>query len=139
MRNCLLLAIAAASLDGCSAINSVIKDEKAAEQAVARFHIVLDAGRFDEIYDLAAPEMKAATAKPAFVALMSAIHRKLGAVRQSKTQAWSFNYGTAGGIIRASFRTDFAAGHGTEQFAYRAGPAPALIGYSINSNDLILK
>lgn len=139
MRKSLSLAIAAASVGGCSAIDSAIKDEAATAQAVAGFHRLLDAGGYEEIYDKAAPEMKAATPKPAFIQLMATIHRKLGAVRQSKAQAWNFNYVNGAGTIRVTFRTDFAAGHGIEQFVYRAGPAPAMIGYNINSADLILK
>jgi hypothetical protein len=135
MRKSLSLALIVAALAGCSAM----KDEAAAEQAVTRFHRMLDAGRYDEIYDLTGPEMKGVTPRPAFIRLLQTIHNKLGAVRQSKPQGWNVNYGSAGAIVRLAFQTDFAGGRGTEQFVYRAGPAPALIGYKIDSNDLILK
>jgi uncharacterized protein DUF4019 len=134
MHKSLLLPVIAV-LGGCSAA----KDEAGAEQAVGRFHQMLDAGRYAEMYDIAAPEMKSATPKASFVQLMETIHRKLGSVKRAKQQGWNVNYGTAGAIVRLSYQTDFAGGTGTEQFVFRAGPGPALVAYNINSTDLILK
>jgi hypothetical protein len=134
MHKSLLLPVIAV-LGGCSAA----KDEAGAEQAVGRFHQMLDAGRYEEMYDMSAPEMKSATPKASFVQLMQTIHRKLGSVRQAKQQGWYVNYGTAGAIVRLTYQTDFAAGHGAEQFVVRAGPAAAVMAYNINSTDLILK
>jgi hypothetical protein len=81
--------------------------------------------------------MKAATPKASFVRFLDAVHRKLGAVKEAKSQGWGVNYNTSGGTVTLTYQTQFANGSGTEQFVYRTGSAPALLGYHINSTDLI--
>jgi opacity protein-like surface antigen len=134
MRKLLIVAAATVLLAGCSAG----KDAAAAEQAVTHFHQQLDAGQFDAIYDASAPELKAVTPKAAFLRLLDAIHRKLGAVKGATSQGWGVNYGTGGGTVTLNYQTQFARGSGTEQFVYRTGSAPTLLGYHINSTDLIV-
>ncbi|HEY1604734.1 MAG TPA: hypothetical protein VGF77_03980 [Allosphingosinicella sp.] len=75
-----LIVGAAALLAGCSAM----KDEAAAGQAAAHFHQLLDAGRYDAIYDASTPELKASSPKPNFIRFLDAVHRKLGAVKDAK-------------------------------------------------------
>jgi hypothetical protein len=135
MRRIMIAALLLGAAGGCSAV----KDGQAAQTAVARFHAMLDAGQFDALYDGSAPEMKAITPKPRFVDLLSAVHRKLGTVRSATQQGWNVNYGTGGGTVTLTYQTIFSGGSATEQFVYRAGDAPALIGYNINSSDLIVK
>lgn len=129
------IALIVALTGGCSAV----KDEGAAQQAVVRFHQMLDAGQFDAIYDGSAPKMKVAATKATFVQLMDAIHRKLGVVKEAKQQGWNVNYMNGVGTITLSYQTQFASGSGAEQFVYRTGDRPLLIGYNINSTDLMIK
>ena len=125
----------AAALAGCSAT----KDTAASQQAVVQFHHQLDAGQFDAIYDGAGAELKAVTPKPQLNALLDAIHRKLGAVKTSKQVGFNVNYNTGGGAVSLTYQTQFASGSSTEEFVYRTGQPPALIGYHIQSNDLMTK
>jgi hypothetical protein len=134
MRKFLIVGAATALLAGCSAG----KDEAAAEQAVTHFHQLLDAGQSEAIYDAATPEMKANAPKADFIRFLDAVHRKLGVVKEAKQQGWGVNYNTGGGTVTLSYQTRFANGSGTEQFVYRTGAAPALLGYRINSTDLIV-
>ena len=120
---------------GCSAG----QDSAASQAAVVRFHQLLDSGQFDAIYDSTGPELKGITPKPQFVQLLDSIHRKLGAVKQSKQVGWNVNYNTSGGTVSLTYETQFASGSGTEQFVYRSGKPPLLIGYHIESSDLVLK
>ena len=135
MRRLFPIVLMAAVLGGCSAG----KDTAASQQAVTQFHHQLDAGQYDAIYDGSGGELKALTSKPDFVALLDAIHRKLGAVKEAKQVAWNVNYNTGGGTISLTYQTQFASGSSTEEFVYRTGQPPALIGYHIQSNDLMTK
>jgi hypothetical protein len=134
MRKFLIVGAAAGLLSGCSAL----KDEAAAGQAVTHFHQLLDAGQYEAIYAAAAPELRASSPKPNFLRFMDAVHRKLGAVQEAKQQGWRVDYGTGGGTISLSYQTRFARGGGAETFVYRTGPTPLLVGYNINSSDLIV-
>jgi hypothetical protein len=134
MRKFLILGAATALLAGCSAG----KDEAAAAQAVVQFHHQLDAGQFEGIYDASAPEMKASTPKANFIRFMDAVHRKLGAVKEAKQQGWGVNYTNGVGTVTLNYQTQFANGSGAEQFVYRTGSAAALLGYNINSTDLVV-
>jgi hypothetical protein len=135
MRRFVAMTLAAALVGGCSAG----QDTAATQQAVAQFHQRLDAGQFDSIYDQAGPELKAITPKAQFLPLLAAIHSRLGAVKQAKQVGWNVNYGTGGGTISLTYDTQFASGSGTEQFIYRTGRPPLLVGYHIQSNDLFIK
>jgi len=127
--------VLSAALAGCS----VGKDTEASQQGVASFHQQLDAGRFDAIYDGSGAELKAVTPRPQFVALLDNIHRKLGAVKDARQVGLNVNYGTSGGAVTLTYQTQFASGSGTEQFVFRTGKPPLLIGYHIESNDLMTK
>lgn len=134
MHKFLMLGAATALLAGCSAA----KDEAAAAQAVVQFHHQLDAGQFEAIYNATAPEMKANTPKASFVRFLDAVHRKLGAVKDVKPQGWGVNYTNDVGSVTLNYQTQFARGSGAEQFVYRTGAAPSLVGYHINSTDLVV-
>lgn len=135
MHKRILVAALLVAAGGCS----VGEEKGAAEQAVASFHEQLDSGRFDPIYDEVAPEFKKASSRKDFVALLDAVHRKLGAVKSAKLDSWRVNYGTGGGTVQLVYTTRYAAGPATEQFVYRAGKPPKLLGYNINSNALITR
>ncbi|MGE5721202.1 MAG: DUF4019 domain-containing protein [Sphingomonadales bacterium] len=134
MRKLSAFAIVVA-LAGCSSA----KDVTAAEDATAHFHRLLDAGKFAEIYTDASPELHRVTPEPRFVALLSAVHRKLGTVRRSDNQGWNVNYGTSGGFATLTYKTQFTAGPAQETFVYRLSKGQAqLVGYNINSDLLII-
>lgn len=118
---------------------SMSKDTSVAEAEVPHFHSSLDAGKFDEIYDAAADELKTAATKQDFVILLSAIHRKLGQVAKSEKQTWHVDYNTAGNFVTLVYNTTFTNGTGAEQFVYKLHDGQAsLVGYHINSNALLI-
>lgn len=129
------IVLSALFLTACS----VSADTGAARAAVTRFHEQLDAGQLDAIYDDAADELKSSATRAKFVALLEAVHRKLGAMRSSKERGWFASYRASGALITLTFATAFERGDATEQFVYRMhGSEARLAGYHINSDALIL-
>jgi hypothetical protein len=121
---------------GCS----MSADTALAEQAVPKFHEELDAGHFDAIYDASADELKSATTQQEFVALLEAVHRKLGNTKASDESGWNVNYQTSGSFVTLGYKTTFDGGSAEEQFVFRLhDKAASLAGYHISSNALILK
>jgi len=130
-------AIALVSLlYGCS----ISADTSLAEQAVPKFHEELDAGHFDAIYDASADELKNATTQQEFVALLEAVHRKLGNTKASDKTSWNVNYQTSGSFVTLGYKTTFDGGSAQEEFVFSLhDKAAILVGYHINSTALILK
>ncbi len=134
-----LLALAAgiALAAGCSSMKA---GREAADKAIAEFHERLDAGSFAEIYDAASPEFQKAGTRKGCVQYLEAVHRKLGKVRSSTNQGWQVRATTSGTFVAVTQDTTFETGRGIEsfRFAVRDGSA-VLVGYDINSTDLIVK
>jgi hypothetical protein len=121
---------------GCS----MSADTSLAEKAVPNFHNMLDAGQFDAIYAASSEELKHAATREDFVALLDAVHRKLGATKTSERKGWNVNYQTSGTFVTLGYATTYAEGEAAEQFVYRLQDEKALLaGYHVTSNALILK
>ena len=126
----------ALSLTGCG----MIKGKEAAEKAVTEFHERLDRGAYHDIYTAAHAEFKAATTEQDFSAILEAMHRKLGAVQSVATTGWNANSVNLKTNIVLGCKTKFAQGEGVETFTFRIeGDRPVLLGYDINSKELITK
>src|SRR5579863_1299541 len=135
-RTALLLAVLACTLLGCSGS----ADTAAAEQAVSSFHELLDAGRFAEIYERSSEELRKESTQSGFVALLDAVHHKLGNTRSAVNQAWNVNYHVSGTFITLTYKTVYSEGDAAEQFVFRMeGHSPALAGYHIRANALVVK
>lgn len=136
----LLALVCTATLFTCSC-GSMTKDTTLAKQAVAGFHSQLDSGQYTAVYEAADPKLHAITSEPDFVKLLDAIHRKLGAVRDSNLQNWRAGwYVGQGATVVLTYNTTFSAGSGIEQFIWHIDNDRALLyGYHINSTDLIEK
>jgi hypothetical protein len=116
------------------------KDLANTESAVVKFHAQLDAGSFDQIYADSGAAMKKATSQQKLVDLLSAIHRKLGNVKNSNRQKFFMNWGTAGKTVRVNYATQFDADSAEEEFAFLVdGDDVKLVGYHINSEALVTK
>jgi hypothetical protein len=116
------------------------KDVKAAEEHVANFHQQLDAQDFQNIYNQADPQLREVTKAEEFLALLNAIHKKLGNVESATQQGYFVNFTTSGTTIRLTYKTKYAEGDAQEVFIWRkAGSDLRLLGYNINSNALITK
>ena len=85
-------------------------------------------------------ELKDVAKQQDFVALLQAVHKKLGNLRSTVPQGWNVNYQTSGTFVTLGYATHYAEGDASEQFVYRIKDGKALlVGYNINSNALILK
>jgi hypothetical protein len=114
-------------------------DTSAAEQAVPRFHELLDAGNFIEIYEKSSDDLKTSATQKDFVALLEAVHRKLGNTKSAEKIGWNVNYQTSGTFVTLNYKTAYADGNADEQFVYRLdGKVALLAGYHVNSNAFIL-
>jgi hypothetical protein len=111
-----------------------------AEAAVTQFHADMNAGNFDQIYLASDPAMKNASSQEKFVALLDAIHRKLGAAQSANRQTFFINYATSGKFLRLTYATQYDADSATEEFVFRInGDNVTLAGYHINAEALITK
>lgn len=120
---------------GCS----VQADIGAAERSVPAFHAMLDTGRFAAIYRAASAELQGATSERDFVALLDAVHRKLGASQRWEKISWGVNYRRSGTFVTLLYKTRYAGGEASEQFVFHMqGKAAALAGFHISANALIL-
>ena len=131
-----LIMLLAWSSGGCS----ISVDTAVAEKQVPQFHALLDQGRTTEIYTQASEDLKTAATEADFVAVLDAVHRKLGIVQKTERQTWNVNYHTSGTFATLVYKTQYAGGEATETFVYRLKSESALLaGYHINSNALITK
>ncbi len=107
--------------------------------AVAKFHQQLDAEQYDQIYAEADPALRQASTHRDFIALMSAVHRKLGKIQDATGESFNVNWGTSGTQVRMSYKTKFAGGDAEETFVWHVvADRPLLLNYNINSNALII-
>jgi Protein of unknown function (DUF4019) len=124
------------SLCGCGAKQEI----QTAEAAVGQFHEQLNAESYAQIYDASDAAMKNATPQDKFVALLDAIHRKLGWVKNSNRQTFFLNYGTNGKTVRLTYSTQFDNDRAAEEFIFRVdGKEAYLMGYHINSDALVTR
>ncbi len=70
---------------------SLTKGKGIAEAAVAQFHNQYNAGQFREIYSQADEGFRKSASEAEFVALLEALHRKLGTVKKSNQAGWGVN------------------------------------------------
>lgn len=135
MRLAPLTALLPLALGACSLGQNV----KLADGSIAQFHQALNAGQFQPIYRHSAPDLKAVTSEDKMVALLGAVHRKLGAFKSGTSQGWNENLTPAGHFVTISYAATYEKGQASEQFVYRIGNNQAkLVSYNINSDALIL-
>jgi hypothetical protein len=116
------------------------KDLASADAAVARFHQLLDSQDYVTIYGQADQKLRDTTKQDDFVALMAAVHKKLGRVGNAARKGFFVNYNTSGSQMRVNYDTKFGEGNAEEQFLWsKKGDNLVLLGYHINSNALITK
>jgi len=131
-----LLSCLVGALCGCGAKQEI----QTAESAVGLFHEQLNAGNYAQIYDASDEAMKNAASQEKFVALLDAIHRKLGWVQSSNRQTFFLNYATSGKTVRLTYATQFDNDKAAEEFVFRVkGKEAHLLGYHINSDALVTK
>jgi len=107
--------LAAFLLSSCSSG----KDVTLAEAQIPRFRQLMAAQKFEVIYGEAGEDLKQATTQQDLVALLAAVDRKLGAVKNTEKNGWNVNFHTSGTFVTLVFKTQFAHGAGDETFVYR--------------------
>jgi uncharacterized protein DUF3887 len=137
----LLLNVSVFLLLNCScSIKGITKGKEISESSVEQIHNQYNAGRLDEVYAQADEEFRKSTSEKDFLTLFEAVHRKLGAVKQSEQSGWNVNATTSGVIVTLAYDVDFDEGKGTEQFVFRVNNGKAmLLNYNVNSPLLIIK
>jgi hypothetical protein len=132
-----LLVLLATAACGCG---NMFKGKQAGEQSVLGFHQLYNDGKYAEMYAASDAKFKSASAEKGFLDLMAAVQRKLGKVTESVNGGFrvqTFNFTTT---VVLNQNTKFERGAGTEVFTFEmAGGKAVLVGYNINSQDLILK
>jgi len=130
------MAVFCLTLGGCGAV----KGKQLAEDAIKVFHEQLDKGDFNTMYSAAHADLKAASSEKEFIALLEAVHRKLGIVKNSESAGWNVNSFNLKTNVVLTCKTKFADGDATETFTYRVeGDKAVLVGYNISSMALITK
>ena len=130
------LLVLAVALGGCS----FAEDKDRGERAVGRFHELLGASRYSEIYVDTTENFREAASEAEFVEFMSTVRRKLGDGRESELTDITVNWDTDGTSIYLSYDTTYELGHATEQFVWvTAGEKTLLESYQIDSKELILR
>ncbi len=119
---------------------SMMKDSKAAEPAVEKFHAQFNAKEFSAIYNDSGDLMKGAATEKQLTDLLDAVYRKLGSYKSSKSVSWHIDSGPVTSVVTLAYETEFSDGKGNEQFVVSVkGDTVKLEGYNINSPDLITK
>jgi hypothetical protein len=124
-------------LGSCSSTSS----KQLAEQAVNQFHQQLDSEQYHVIYLGSDEKLRQASSETEFVALLEAVHRKLGKVQQANVQSFQVGwFAGQGQVVTLVYNTRFADSPANEKFVWHiTGEHPLLVGYFINSNAFITK
>jgi len=113
---------------------------EAAAAAVTQFHAQIQNQDYLSIYNQADPRLRNVSKQEDFVALLTAVHSKLGSVQTASRKAFFVNYTTSGEQIRLTYATKFSGGDAEEQFLWgKQDGKIVLLGYHINSLALITK
>jgi hypothetical protein len=119
---------------------SLGKGKELGANAVVQFHNQFNAGQFKEIYDQSDTAFRKAAKETDIVALLEAVRRKLGTIKQSNPIGWRVNATTTETTVSMQYNTEFTEGNATEQFVFLvSGDKAILYNYNINSPLLITR
>jgi hypothetical protein len=134
MKRILFIGIGTLLLGACSPA----ADTGLAEVGADQFHNAFNNGQFDAIYKTADPEFRSSGSKAESIKFLSAVRAKLGRFKSGKTVGWNDNVGPIGHYVTLTREAQFERGRGYETFVFKiADRNLALVGYNINSNDMI--
>jgi hypothetical protein len=121
----------------CSAFTD---GKPAAEEAIERFHTMLNQERYEDMYAAVDPSFKEATTQAEFMEFLQAVHIKLGKVTSSTNTNWRANSYLTGTQSYMQQETAFENGKAVEDFTFMfADKKVTLVGYNINSRELITR
>lgn len=105
---------------------------------IAQFHTRYGKENYKAIWASTSDEFRKITTQDQFQRLLTAIHAKLGAVKETKQQGWQANTNNGVSTVVINTGTTFEKGDGTETFTFiREGKDLKLLGYNIQSAALI--
>jgi hypothetical protein len=124
----------ALALGGCSAS----QDVAVANAGVARFRELMSEQKYAEIYAEGADELKKGSTEQQLTRILTAVNRRLGAVKDSKPNGWNVSWNNLITTVTVNFKTAFEKGTGEERFVFRISGGKALLtSYHISSAELI--
>ena len=133
----LVTILSVSYLNGCSDMTSA---KPAAEAAVAKFHQQYNSEDFLSIFNDSHKDFKGSENLARFREFMQAVYSKLGKVKSTENANWkvgNFNLKTTASMQQ---KTEFENGSGFEAFSFVIKDEKAiLVGYNINSRELIIK
>ncbi|HEX8174570.1 MAG TPA: DUF4019 domain-containing protein [Pyrinomonadaceae bacterium] len=119
---------------------SLIKGRQLSESAIERFHNQFNSGQYVDIYNQTDEGFRKGSNESEMTALLSAVRRKLGTVKNTKQVRWNLNSTTNGTMVVLAYETEFTEGKATEQFIYHvSGDRALLYRYDIMSPLLVIK
>ena len=132
MRSALMTAAVAlaATAAGCSAGS----DKGTAEAAVTQFRQQADAGRYAEIWQGGANELKASASQDELVRVLSSLHAHYGNFRTASETNWHWNSTNGNVFVTLEYDSQFVNDRASERFVYRIeNGAARLAGYNRRS------
>jgi hypothetical protein len=125
------------TLTGCA---GMWEGKEAGDRAVAKFHEQLNDEKLAEIYADAHSKLKEATTEKEFLEFVGAVRRKLGKMTSTSMSGVNIKSVNLVTSIVMTQETTFEHGKGTETFTFELdGDRAVLVGYKIDSKDLIVK
>ena len=133
----LFLALGVALLAaGCG---GMLMGKEAAESSRVDFHKFYNEGELEQIHAGAHSKLHAATSEKDFPELMGAVQKKLGKVTGTTSAGYRVKSKIGTTTVVLTQTTVFEKGSGKEIFTFQMdGEVAVLVGYNINSKELIL-
>ena len=129
--------LAAATL-GLAACNPVANLD-AGDSQIAKIHAAYSRGDAGAIYAMTGPQFRATATRAQMDETIDVFTVRLGAVRSSERTGFNVNTNTAGTFTTITMSTQFAKGHGQENFVFSGkGDEMKLEGWHVNSPNLML-
>jgi hypothetical protein len=117
---------------------AVLHGRKQAIAAVNRFHELLDAENYPQLYQEFDPAYREAITPEKHKAILSKLHNKFGSSKSTENTFVNVNANTSGTFVNATFRTVYANGVVTETFTWRKrGEQLRLVNFNIESPLLL--
>jgi hypothetical protein len=127
------VAVALGAAAGCGRSGLSMQETDAATQD---FRQRYERKEFGQLYERAAPELRAGASEALFVSWMRSLSQKLGPWQSAQPLGSSKLPGDDDRVVFL-FRSRFSNGEATERFVWRSqGGKPILVGYHINSREL---
>lgn len=139
-RNVQVLVLALAFVTFAGGGCELFKRKEIGERAVVRFHEQFNSGQHADIYRQTDDGFRKATNESEMLALLGAVRRKLGTVKNTNQVSSKVKSTYAMTVVTLSYETEFTDGRATEHFVYYvSGGQARLYRYDIMSSLLVTR